>query len=576
MAFISISEELAKKSFTTIENRFITKYMPILDPAAIKVYLYSLYIHQSGLTSYTLDDLAKSLSMTTEEIIGHYEYLEEYELVSIISLIPTEVKILEADNLYGSPKKIKPEKYADFSKNIQNVIKGRMISTSEFREYFLMIEEYGFEQNALIMIINYCVNLKGDNIRSQYIKKVVKSFAEDNITTTEKVDKKLSAYFSSTTSLLKIFSAAGINRQPDIEDDKLYKKWTVELGFDDNTICTTVKLFKIKNCEKLDNTLCELYKNKKFDVKEIEDYAKNKNSVLTATYDIAKSLGVYLENALPYVENYVNVWCDYGYSLDCLKEIAAHCFKHGKRSFEDMQTFIAKLFSDGCVSDNVVKNKLNELNLQEEFIKTLLSRCGLTRKIIEWDKENLARWKSWNFSDEMLLEGAALSLGKSNPIAYLNGILSTWKAEGIFSVDMIKRQTSATSNSNSHHEQKNNQVDMATIEQHYTDLRNQAEYRAELALSKATADPTYKKLDNEINELSMKLALAKVRNESCASQLEDSIKKLNNSKDLRLKELKLNKNDFLPRYSCKICNDTGYTKEGRPCDCMIKFIESLN
>lgn len=574
MAFITISEELAKKSRTTVENKFITKYMPNLDLTAIRVYMYSLYIYQSGLTSYTLDDLAKSLSLSTEEIKECYKCLEEYELVSIISLSPLEVKILEADNISGSPKKFKFEKYADFSKSIQNIIKGRMISTSEFREYFLLIEEYGFEQNALIMIINYCVNLKGDNIRVQYIKKVAKSFADDCITTAEKVDKKLSSYSSSTSSLIKIFSTAGINRHPDIEDDKLYKKWTNEFGFDDNTLCSVVKLFKIKNCEKLDNTLCELYKNKKFDIKEIEDYAKNKNSVLTTTYDIAKLLGVYIENAMPYVENYSNVWYDYGYTFDCLKEIATYCFKHNKKSFEDMNTFILKLYNDGYVTDYVVSNKLIELNSQDEFIRTLLNRCGLTRKIIDWDKENLLRWKSWNFTNEMILEGATLAVGKSNPMAYLNGILSTWKAEGIFSVDMIKQQTTSAK-APSNQTQKNNPVDRATVEQHYTDLRNKAEYRAELALSKANADPTYRKLDSEINALSIKFAFASVSNESSTTQLDDTIKELKAKKDLRLKELKINKNDLIPQYSCKICDDTGYTKKGEPCECMRKFIESL-
>ena len=148
MALISISDELAKKSFTSVENKFITKYLPVLEPVAVKVYLFSLYIHQNGLSSYTVGDMAKSLSITEDEVKNYFEYLEEFELVSVISLSPFEIKILDAENVYGTPKKIKPEKYSDFSKTVQNIIKGRMISTNEFREYFLLLEEYGFEQDA--------------------------------------------------------------------------------------------------------------------------------------------------------------------------------------------------------------------------------------------------------------------------------------------------------------------------------------------------------------------------------------------------------------------------------------------
>ena len=343
-----------------------------------------------------------------------------------------------------------------------------MISTNEFREYFALMEDYGFEQNALIMIINYCVNLKGDNIRVQYIKKVAKSFAEEGVTTVKKVDDKLSAYTSSTPALIKIFSAAGINRQPDFEDDKFYKKWTSELGFEDNAIIAASRHFKAKTPEKLDSALTELYKNKKFDIKEIEDYCKNKNSVNLATADIARTLGVYMQNSAPYVENYVNVWYDYGYSFECMKFIASFCFRHNLKSFEDMHEFVQKLYNDGIVNDESVGEHIKNCDTEDAFIKKILSYCGLTRKIITWDRECLTKWKSWNFSEDMILEAAKLSAGKSNPMAYMNSILSSWKAEGVISPDKIERHNVQSSAAE-------NRISRAEIERHYYDLRHMAE-----------------------------------------------------------------------------------------------------
>ena len=52
-----------------------------------------------------------------------------------------------------------------------------------------------------------------------------------------------------------------------------------KLGFDDDAIIATAKCFKVKSTEKIDVHLTELYKNKKFDVKEISDYCKNKNII---------------------------------------------------------------------------------------------------------------------------------------------------------------------------------------------------------------------------------------------------------------------------------------------------------
>ncbi len=450
MPFISVSDNLVKKSFTSVENKFITKYLPVLEPVSVKVYLYALYVYANGQENYTLEDMAKSLSLTEEEVKNYFNYLEEFELVSILSLSPFEVKILDADNVYGTPKKFKPEKYSDFTKNAQNALKGRMISTNEYREYFFLLEEYGFEQNALVMIINYCVDLKGDDVKVQYIKKVAKSFAEQGAVTAEKVDEKLADYRYSTSALIKIFNACGITKKADFDDEKLYKIWTKKLGFNDEAIISAAESFKVKSVEKLDSILGELYRSNKIDVKEISDYCKNKNTVVKAVFDIANTLGVSVQRTAPYIENYLNVWLDCGYSLGVLKSVAEYCFKQNKTSFGDMDELIQSMYADGIISDENVTKYIENLNEENKFLKEILSACGLTRKIIPSDRENIARWRSWNFGNEMLLEAAKSASGKSNPIPYMNAVLSSWKAEGIFSTDKIPlkyKQTTISHNS---------------------------------------------------------------------------------------------------------------------------------
>lgn len=558
MPFISVADEVAQKSFTSVENKFITKYLPVLEPMAVKVYLYSLYLYQNGQNSFTLTDLAQKLQVTDIRLKSYFEYLEEYELVSIISKIPFEIKILDAENVYGTPKKYKPEKYSDFTKSVQNIIKGRMISTNEFREYFYLLEEYGFEQHALIMIINYCVNLKGDDIRSAYIKKVAKNFADDGITTAKKVDEKLSSYTSSTPALLKLFNAAGIKKQPDIDDDKLYKKWTAELGFSDEAIIAAAKFYKAKSVEKLDISLSELYKNKKFDVKEIEDYCATRRSIYALTLEIAKSLGVYMQDSTPYVDNYVSVWCNYGYSFDCLKTLAVYSFRNGNNSFENMDGFILKLYNDGIVSDSSVDAYLKQKSEEDKILKEILSACGLTRKIIAWDRECYKRWRSWSFDDRMLLEAAKLSSEKSNPLAYMNGILSSWKSEGIFEPNKINTAPKPTFKQQNLSTQSRDE--RAEIERHYSELRHIAQERADKALAQAKADKTYEELRKEINNLSIKLAFAEIRDKELADKLNVQMEELNTRAKSRLKELNIDESDFTPHYSCSVCNDTGYDK----------------
>ena len=103
MPFISVADEVAKKSFTQVENKFITKYMPVLDPTAVKVYLFAVYLYQRGAAAYTLSDLAETLNMSEDKAKDYFTYLEEFELVAVVSTSPFEVKILDAENVYGTP-----------------------------------------------------------------------------------------------------------------------------------------------------------------------------------------------------------------------------------------------------------------------------------------------------------------------------------------------------------------------------------------------------------------------------------------------------------------------------------------
>lgn len=444
MAFISVDDGLTKRSKTAVENKFILKYLPELEPEAVKVYLFCLYLYQNGQAGYGLGDLAKKLNISEEKASDYFRHLEELELVDILSTEPFEVKILDCENYYGRPKKLHPEKYEGLYDELQSILSDRMISQDEFREYLILLEECGMERNALVMICSYCVDLKGDKkLPGAYIRKVAKSFQEEGIITAAQVEEKLSSYTACTSSLSKIFSACGIKRKTDVEDGERLTKWQ-GLGFSEDAIVCAAKGFKTKNFDKLDAVIGELYKNKKFDVKEIDDYRKNKESLYNITVAIAKSLGIYAADPAPYVENYGCVWCGYGFSGDALIKIANYCFLSGRNTFDLMNDFVKGLYDSAFVDDESVEKLLNDFAESDKFIKKVLGLCGLTRKIISYDRQALARWRDWGFNEAMILKAAEMSAGKNNPVAAMNYLLSTWKNGGVYTVEQIPAQNAST------------------------------------------------------------------------------------------------------------------------------------
>lgn len=74
------------------------------------------------------------------------------------------------------------------------MLPGRMISANEYMKYFSVMEEFAIRPEAMLLIVRYCIDLKGEHISQNYILQVAKNFAAEGITTVEQVENKLSDY----------------------------------------------------------------------------------------------------------------------------------------------------------------------------------------------------------------------------------------------------------------------------------------------------------------------------------------------------------------------------------------------
>jgi len=454
MALCSYAKEYTASSYTDIENVFVYDYMPEATGNAVKVYIYGLFCCQNSDFDITLETFAKSLKLTVEEVKDAFTYWEEFDLVSISSVEPFKVTYLPIRSHSASkPKRVKAEKYKGFADAVQSLIPTRIIGTNEFSEYFTIMDTYGILPEAMIMIIKYCVDLKGANIGHKYIATVAKNFGKEMILTPDLVDKKLSSYVSRTAEIEKILSAMGLKRSAEIDDLNLLNKWTKELGFEVDAIIYAGKKVKKGGFNKLDEFLLELYSAKKFSISEIEDYSKNKQNLFDLTIKFNKSLGLYVEVLDAEVENYISKWTSYGYNEESLLFIAKYCYKTSCKTLQRVDEVIEELYRLGLISIESLVSHFNYLKEIDGFITQILTASGSTRKPNNYDRDNLKIWRGWGFSDEMILEAAKLSAGKSSPIPYINAILGEWKNKGVFAPSQItEKSTIATyTKGNLHH-----------------------------------------------------------------------------------------------------------------------------
>lgn len=553
----SFAKEFASTAYTGIENGFITEYMPISSGDAVKVYLYGLFLCTHPEHDKPLNEIAEVLSLTEKEVCDCFKYWEEFGLLSVVSEDPLSVVYMPMRTAHGTkPKKIKAEKYSDFCKGVQALIPNRMISTSEYSEYFNIMETYSIKPEAMLLIVKYCTDKKGNDISYRYVSKVAKDFGSRSINTVEKVERELSSYILKTGVLVQILNAMSLRRQPEIEDAKLLKKWTQELSFDADNIVFAASKLKKGNMEKLDAFLMELYSMKSFSKEEISSYVKDKQSIYDLAVKINKALSVYVDVIDTVVDTYTKKWLSFGFEEPALLFIASHCFKTGKNNLRDMDALIELLRGRGFITLSSVGDYFEAEKKSEEFIAKMLVTIGLNRRPNSWDKENVNMWKSWNFSEDMILEAAKISAGKN--VAYMNGVLSNWKNNGVFSVENVSENTVTGDNTQEAYNRE--------YERRRTIALSRAQKNNDIAMAIEGFPETYGRL----NGMEKDLAFAEIANDTVAlKNLEKEKQTLTEKAQQLLSTVNLTLRDLSPRYACEKCNDTGYVGTHR-CDCFNK------
>ena len=442
MAFCKYSIDMLANNSTAVDNIFINNYLPYADSNYVKVYLYGLYKCQdSNSRDNTLENFSNELNLSQEEIEKAFYYWQEQGLVQILNVIPFEVRYLPISDVLNNTKKYNAKKYESFNAQAQEILCGRMITPNEYREYYDIIERLHMEKEALLMIINYCVNVKGNNVGYAYITTIAKDWANQKITTAKQVEERLIEFENLQTGIEYLFKLMGLKRLPNIEERTLYQKWTQQ-GFDDEVLNYVAKKIKSKNkasFQYMDNVLDKYYANKLFSVNEIELFEEEKAKSMQIARSLTKNLGLYYENLEPVVDNYIFNWINLGFSEKMLEEISNYCFKTNVRTLEGMNKVLEKFHKLGILTEKSLAEYFNEVLSVDKKIKELLENIGLSRNVNQFDRDKYKIWKEvWKLPDDVIDYACTLAVGKEQPMQYLSSILSTFHDKNIKTVEDAK------------------------------------------------------------------------------------------------------------------------------------------
>ncbi len=457
MSLCSYSSDTHSGSFLVIENTFIQDYLPDAPAFCVKVYLYGLHLCSNpNSIQNSAENICHTLNMEMSEVKDAFEYWQAEGLVQILESGSNQnnelqVKFLPVSKRFGSSKK-RQDKYSKFNSKLQAIINERMITPSEYNEYYTLIESMRLEEDALCLIAEYCVKLKGGNVGYPYIVAVCKSFINEGLKTTELVKQKLDEHEEITPELLDIVKAFGKRLAITIEDRTAYIKWTKDYGFAHGTIKEVAKDLKGKSpsIALLDAVVTSYYKLQLFSYKEICEYNASRDMYISLAKDVSRTLGLRYDNYDTIVENYITDWTKKGYDEETLKNIAKYCLKASIRTMEGMNNTILKFYKLGLVNSQSINQYIENIVASDKQIQEVLERCNLLRNVNSWDRDTYRTWsETWNLPHDVIMEVADFSKSKAQPIQYMNKILSSLYDEKITTVDRTKTYLSKQNNKSS-------------------------------------------------------------------------------------------------------------------------------
>ena len=438
MAFCEFSSEVVSKNSITLDNLFITEFLPNAQDNCLKVYLFGLYLCGSSKDN-SIENFERKLNLSKDDIISIFYYWQEQGLVQVLNIEPIQVRYLPIKNAIQKIKKYNVDKYTAFNISAQEIMGKKMLTPREFEEFYYIIENLHQDKEALLKIIDYCVKQKGEGISINYITTVAKNWAYDGVKTITDVDERISDQERITGDITLTLKAMGLKRQASTDEYKLYLDWTKSMEIDKDIIIKIAKKSKCKTFNKLDEYVMKCYNSKIESVEEIDAFFDMREKMFLIAKSVVKNLGLWYEDLTSVVDTYVANWLQLGFDEDVLVSLSSYAFKSSIRTLESFNNHVLNMFKLGILTSESLNNYMGEIVKNDEFIANILDKLGLTRMVNSTDRAFYKTWLyDWGMNDDLIEYAVTIAKGKYMPMQYLNKLLSEYHNSNIKTIDEAK------------------------------------------------------------------------------------------------------------------------------------------
>ncbi|MDE7164037.1 MAG: DnaD domain protein [Clostridiales bacterium] len=436
-----LSSEASLDGAITVENKFIVEYMPYADGDYVKVYLYGLSLAaRKSDADDSVDRLARRLDLDEHTVSAAIDYWTEQGLMSRLG---DDICYFSPRNARPKIKKYDVDKYREFNRQAQLYIAARQISPNEYNEYYALMEKLDLEWQAMVLIVKYCVDLKGDNVSCPYITTVARNLAADGYRTFDDVGERLDEYGVYYNELLRVLGG----KHPDHEAVQFYKKWKMTYKFDKDVIYHVAQNVKRGGAAAIDAKLTGYYELGLTTAEQIDKYEEDRKNLYKLTKAVNKALGLYYDNVDPEITAYIKPWLGLGFEPNAIIAAADYCMRKDIKRLSDLDAVIRDLFERGLTTEKQVRDSVDHENRFDAKIEKLFKTLNIKGAVKDIQRAYYANWaEKWAMPQALIDYAAEISADKANPFAYINAVLQSWHNDGITEVSKAKSAAPPTGN----------------------------------------------------------------------------------------------------------------------------------
>ena len=233
MAMFSFDEQAALFDVTPLPNQFILNYLPEASGDAVRVYLFGLVAcyHHEAISD--LQQMARELNMTEDDIRAAYRYWERKGLVQRVADNPPQYRY---QNIYqvmmtGAQAQIDPA-YEQFAEAIYGVFDNdRRLHGKDVSQCYEWVEQMHLPPDVVIAMMRHMVQKHGKNMSMKKAEQMAMRLADEKVQTVEEAQEIFQRDQTVWSGSKKVLEKLGLRRYPTEPEQTMYSKWLVDWQF---------------------------------------------------------------------------------------------------------------------------------------------------------------------------------------------------------------------------------------------------------------------------------------------------------------------------------------------------------